>query len=283
MIGRPEKEGVNYFPHLVKHGETMYLLEKTYGNDGYAAWFKTLEALGSKPTLSLNCNGNSPSWEYLKAKTSLSEEKLNAILNLLAALEAIDTELWEQNRIIWSQNFVENLKPVYAKRKKEIPLKPILRDRKADEGHFPGLSDAENSQYSKGKESREKKRREKNTFLSDSDELRLAEFLYEKILENNPKTKKPNLQVWAKHIDLAIREDNRTAEDLRILIEWSQVDPFWKLNILSTQKLRDKFDQLWVKMTASSKGRGPQFLSEKGQRTLDNVKDVKFGGESADD
>lgn len=29
--------------------------------------------------------------------------------------------------------------------------------------------------------------------------------------------------------------------------------------------------------------RGPQFLSEKGQRTLDNVKDVKFGGEGADD
>ena len=29
--------------------------------------------------------------------------------------------------------------------------------------------------------------------------------------------------------------------------------------------------------------KAPQFLSEKGQRTLDNVKDVKFGGEGADD
>lgn len=86
------------------------------------------------------------------------------------------------------------------------------------------------------------------SFSSDSIELRLAEFLLEKILSRNPKFRKPNLQSWAKHIDYMIRLDNRTPEEIRKVIEWCQNDPFWKSNILSTGKLRDKFDQLMEKI-----------------------------------
>jgi len=85
-------------------------------------------------------------------------------------------------------------------------------------------------------------------FLSDSIEFRLAELLLEKIMIRNPNHKKPNLQTWAKDIDLMIRLDKRTPEDIRRIIEWCQADTFWQKNILSTGKLREKFDQLWLKM-----------------------------------
>jgi len=85
-------------------------------------------------------------------------------------------------------------------------------------------------------------------FLSNSDEFRLSELLYSLILKNNPKAKKPNLQSWSKHIDLALRVDNRSAADLEKVIRWCQQDDFWASNILSTQKLRKQFDQLWTKM-----------------------------------
>lgn len=90
-------------------------------------------------------------------------------------------------------------------------------------------------------------------FLSDSIEVRLAEFLLLKIHSRNPKFKKPNLQSWAKHIDYMIRQDNRTPEEIRHVIEWSQTDPFWKSNILSTSKLREKFDQLIEKIPEAKK------------------------------
>ena len=89
----------------------------------------------------------------------------------------------------------------------------------------------------------------KTLFVDTSDEVRLSESLFERILQNNPKAKKPNIQVWAKQIDLMLRVDNRTYEDIYAIIDWSQDDDFWKVNILSTKKLREKFDQLWVKMT----------------------------------
>ena len=40
------------------------------------------------------------------------------------------------------------------------------------------------------------------------------------------------------------RIDKRTEEQIRYLIEWCQQDSFWQGNILSTKKLREKFDTL---------------------------------------
>jgi hypothetical protein len=91
------------------------------------------------------------------------------------------------------------------------------------------------------------------TFLSDSIEIRLSELLFEKILSRNPNHKRPNLQTWAKDIDRMIRIDHRTPEDIRAVIDWCQSDPFWQNNILSTAKLREKFDQLCLKMGTEGK------------------------------
>jgi len=86
------------------------------------------------------------------------------------------------------------------------------------------------------------------TYTSDSPEVGLAELLLQKILSRNPKHKRPNIQTWAKDVDRMIRLDGRTADDIRAVIEWCQSDSFWMNNILSTAKLREKFDQLVLKM-----------------------------------
>ncbi len=94
----------------------------------------------------------------------------------------------------------------------------------------------------------------KKTFSSDSTEIRIAELLLEKIISRNPNFKKPNLQSWAIHIDQMIRIDERTIEDIQSVIEWSQEDKFWQNNVLSTGKLREKFDQLYLKMGSNENG-----------------------------
>lgn len=47
-MARPKKQTVDYFPHFVKGGRTIFILENKFGNDGYAFWFKLLEILGGK-------------------------------------------------------------------------------------------------------------------------------------------------------------------------------------------------------------------------------------------
>jgi hypothetical protein len=92
----------------------------------------------------------------------------------------------------------------------------------------------------------------KRIYVEGSDELRLASFLLEEIQRNKPDFKKPNLQTWAREIDLMIRRDGRVADRIREVIVWTQSDSFWRKNILSTGSLRDKFDRLELAMQEKS-------------------------------
>lgn len=121
-MARPKKTTVDYFPHNCDGGKTIFILQQSFGNDGYAFWFKLLELLGKTNNHYLDCRNNAD-FKFLQAITHTDEDLTCKILDLLCSLEAIDKELWE-NRIIWCQNFVDNIKDVYLNRRVEIPSKP---------------------------------------------------------------------------------------------------------------------------------------------------------------
>ncbi|PSL96318.1 hypothetical protein C6C12_19230 [Clostridium botulinum] len=88
----------------------------------------------------------------------------------------------------------------------------------------------------------------KNNYMSNSNEYRLAEYLYKHILKNNPKTKEPNLQNWAKIFDYILRIDKRELEEVKRIIVFCQEHAFWYKNILSPDKLRKQYDRLVLEM-----------------------------------
>lgn len=93
------------------------------------------------------------------------------------------------------------------------------------------------------------KEEKKNSSCQNSVEFRLSKLLLGLILERRNSFKNPNLQNWAKNIDLMMRLDNRSASEIEKVIRWSQEDSFWQNNVLSTAKLRAQFDQLAMKMS----------------------------------
>ena len=172
---RPRKNTVDYFPHSCTHGRTIFIIEQRFGNDGYAFWFKLLELLGSTEGHLLDCN-NPHIWEFLVAKTRVSEVSATEMIALLVKLSAIDAELWDK-RMIWCENFVNNVSIVYDKRKSETPHKPDIRT-----GYPPtiGVSDTGKPQRivedSRGEERKEKqgdpgahKARASTAHLADGD------------------------------------------------------------------------------------------------------------------
>jgi len=125
-MARPQKQTVDYFPHDSKasDGTTLTIIDSQFGNDGYAFWFKLLERLAASPGHFLDCR-NSARWQFLLAKTHTSEDIACRLLNLLAELDAIDAELW-LNKVVWSQNLVDNIADVYKNRRALIPQKPSV-------------------------------------------------------------------------------------------------------------------------------------------------------------
>lgn len=133
---RPKKRTVEYFPHRTNSGRTIFILESLYGNDGYAAWFKILELLGSSPDHFFDFNG-AANFQYLSAKIGVPGDKTIMILKTLAEVDAIDQDLHSQG-IIWSENFASGLDAVYNKRGTGCPGKPSLRNGNTAKGVVSG-------------------------------------------------------------------------------------------------------------------------------------------------
>lgn len=80
------------------------------------------------------------------------------------------------------------------------------------------------------------------------DSNRLAQLLYHEIMRiSNPtiyQNKPPNLKVWSKDIYKLLNTDGVKPELVRKVILFATADKFWKSNILSGGKLRDKFTTL---------------------------------------
>lgn len=158
-MARPRKQKVEYFPHFVASGRTIFILESSYGNDGYAFWFKLLEILGDSEGHYYDCR-NSANWKFLLAKTHVDEVYVEKIIQTLIELGLVDEELWKE-KIIWVQNFVDNLTELYRKRSSNLPSKPLLHTETVNNDSFRGEnSNNENINYAKTPQRKEKERKE---------------------------------------------------------------------------------------------------------------------------
>lgn len=114
-MARPERNNVDYFPFMCEDGNKMFYIEETYGNDGFATFVKLLRELAktnyhfldlSKPTTLM----------FLSAKCKVSKETLLSIINDLVDLGKFDATLWNENKVIWCQDFIDSIQDAYIRR-----------------------------------------------------------------------------------------------------------------------------------------------------------------------
>ena len=86
----------------------------------------------------------------------------------------------------------------------------------------------------------------KRTYDIDSNYYQLSVFLFEEMKKNNPEVKTPDFDKWADEVRKMVELDGRKEEQVRNMITWSQSNDFWKGIVLSTRKLREKYDQMKV-------------------------------------
>lgn len=86
----------------------------------------------------------------------------------------------------------------------------------------------------------------KRTFSAEV--ISLTHEFFSMIRLNDPKAKEPNFDSWMIEMDKLIRIDGRERDEIQRVFTFATTDSFWKSNILSTKKLREKFQQLKLKM-----------------------------------
>lgn len=114
-MARPERNNVDYFPFMCDDGNKMFYIEETYGNDGFATFVKILRELAKTNFHYLDLSKPS-TLMFLSAKCKVSKEVLKSIINDLVDLGKFDKTLWEENMIVWCQDFIDSIQDAYIKR-----------------------------------------------------------------------------------------------------------------------------------------------------------------------
>lgn len=127
-----------------------------------------------------------------------------------------------------------------------------------------------------------KSTRKPKIFSAESDEYRLSMLLRQRIIENDPNAKLPEpspegMARWCKDMDLLLRVDKRTPAEVERIISWCQNDQFWKANILSVSKLREKFTTLNLQSTRAGPGRQSVKPVNMAKRDDDKFKLISWG------
>ena len=87
----------------------------------------------------------------------------------------------------------------------------------------------------------------KRVYDADSNEMILVNYFIDRIRTNNPGFKEPKKQIWADTFRKILDLDKRNKHDVAQLIKFVQKDDFEMAVVLSPDKLRKRYDQLWMK------------------------------------
>ncbi|WP_370598070.1 hypothetical protein [Morganella morganii] len=88
-----------------------------------------------------------------------------------------------------------------------------------------------------------------------ADDLKAAQWIFQLITRISPSAKTPNWPGWANDVRLMREQDSRTHSDICQMFQFANRDSFWKSNILSPAKLREKWTQLEAKRNTQGQGK----------------------------
>jgi len=149
-MARKQKNYVDYFPHDTHQSKAVRTISKTYGNDGYAFYYKLRELLGRTDNYNYDLSEQIDWFDFL-GEMAIKEEQAKELIEFLVTIGELDKELWEQDKRLWSNSLIEDISDVYNKRKAKIPHKYSFRDGNTDSrSGNPSLGDG--STQSKVKE-----------------------------------------------------------------------------------------------------------------------------------
>lgn len=225
---------MKWFKHLSdasKAGELIAEIEDIFGLEGYARYFKLLEAVAYKMDTSDKCSAAYPwsKWQtFLKGKRKKLETFLVYLenkqeINLKQNGNILEIEIPKLAQL--RDNHTKNLQ---VTSKQLAPRIRIKNKNKELDICNPPINPP----------------REKIKPRFDDDDFQLAEEMSEKIAVVIPNVKPPKLNDWANCIRLIREQDNKTIADIRALFDWANRNEFWQTNICSPQKLRKQWDTL---------------------------------------
>jgi len=257
-MARPQKNTVSYFPLDCESGKKMFYIEETYGNDGFATFIKILQELARSEYHYLDLSKKT-TLMFLSSKCKVSILVLESIINDLSEMNKFDSELWNINKIIWCQDFIDSIQDAYLKRKNKCIDKNgllhlldslgVLKLSKLPlKQGYCSEKDTNNTQSildnNKEDKTKEKETKINNIKINFNFRKKLLDYGFKEILVNDwmliRKTKKSTdtettFNKFIREIELATEDKNELLEFI-VGKEWRSFEYQWLVNLQSEFK-----------------------------------------------
>ena len=183
-MARKQKNCVDYYSHDCHPPKILRIITKEFGNVGYAFFYRLMELLGRTDNHNYSLKERID-WLDFCGEMDVKQKEAEKMIELLVDIGEFDKEMWEQEKRLWSQNFVERLAPVYDKRTRDLPDKYSFRHGNPRFRVRNPISVTETpvsgSEIHKVKEIKEKKRKvEESVETLTDDELSILQDKYPK-------------------------------------------------------------------------------------------------------
>jgi hypothetical protein len=178
---------------------------------------------------------------------SISESKIKRILLDLESDQQIDRQRSNQNSLITILNW-------NTYQQSDQPNgQPMTSERPASDQPVTTNKNVKNVKNINNKEYQKK-------YSDDSFEMKCVNYILQSIKAEMPNAKLPDtdeqVDKWCDSIGKMIRLDKREQTDIWNTLVFARTDVFWKVNIRSTNKFREKYETLYLQ--SKSKKQSPQ-------------------------
>jgi DNA-binding MarR family transcriptional regulator len=179
----------------------------------------------------------------------VDESKVQRVLKKLEIEHQIEQQTSNENRLITILNWSE-----YQQSEQQIEL-PVNNECTTDEQRVNTNKNVKNVKNIKNKEHQKK-------YSDDSFEMKCVKYLISSIETEMPNAKLPDtdskIENWCDAIEKMVRIDKRTQEDVYNTLLFARSDTFWKVNIRSTSKFRERYETLYLQMKSKKEPKQQQ-------------------------
>lgn len=248
----------NWFKHdsNARHDMKIQYLRSVYGNAGYGMFWMVIEIMRSTKSYCLSYN--EMSFIALSRELELSVDKTKEFIDFCTKAELFTCDC----TLFWSDSLLKRLDK-FEEKKALYKANGLKGGRPRKERMEQPAESVEKTESIDDKPAKQKPVRTKNATVAqdttDSEEvIFLTDLLISEIKKNNPQAKSPsNISNWRNDIRLLLA-DGYTFTQIDSMIRWAQSDDFWKSNILSAKKLREKSSTLILQMQRRQKEKPKQ-------------------------
>lgn len=234
---------MRFFKHMTNSSqdERIIRLEEEFGLEGYAAYFKVLEIIGSQfssENQQVSVTFSLKTWRKL---LTFPPKKMQNFATFAEKVGLFIVKLEGDDLTIECRNLLKYRDEYSKKKEREASKSPDKVQTKSRQTPEPF----------KDKDKDKDKDKESEAGPSE-DHLAFANGMFSKIKHVAPKTKKPNLTNWANELRIMSEQDGLTLPEMASVFRFANADEFWQTNILSPSSFRKQFAKLHAQMNQSN-------------------------------